>query len=274
MRTVSDTIKVKFNEISDTPYSGIWLDAVRNLKIVNNALHECGYGVFMSDYADGYYEGSPDDPYDPRDIYFGFNQVFNNDYGFAIYDCWPALLEFYHNRMMGHTNYGVYNFLHYDVDATYNYWGSDRGPTHPSNPYGDGDNITDYVLYDPWCNYDFTICGHEAGMCDYVVGDVNGNGGYNGLDIVYGVNFFKGGPPPVYECECTPSSTWYVAGDVNASCGYNGLDITYGVSFFKGGPVPQPCPDCEPIDLLSQEKEHPHHKISTNPDKAKGRDSD
>jgi hypothetical protein len=83
-------------------------------------------------------------------------------------------------------------------------------------------------------------------ICDYVVGDVNASDSYNGLDITYGVAFFKGGPAPLYECECTPGNIWYVSGDVNASCSYNGLDITYGVSYFKGGPDPMPCPDCPP----------------------------
>jgi hypothetical protein len=82
--------------------------------------------------------------------------------------------------------------------------------------------------------------------CEYVVGDVNGSDSYNGLDVTYGVSFFKGGPDPAYECECPPYATWYVSGDVNGSCGYNGLDITYGVAYFKGGAAPQPCADCPP----------------------------
>jgi hypothetical protein len=86
----------------------------------------------------------------------------------------------------------------------------------------------------------------EAGSCIYTVGDANGSWSYNGLDITYGVAFFKGGTPPPYECECTAGNTWYVAGDVNASCDFNGLDITYGVAYFKGGPAPQPCPECPP----------------------------
>ncbi|UCC79245.1 MAG: serine hydrolase [Candidatus Zixiibacteriota bacterium] len=82
-------------------------------------------------------------------------------------------------------------------------------------------------------------------ICDYVVGDVNGSESYNGLDITYGVNFFKGGPAPTYECECG-QTTWYVGGDVNGSCSYNGLDITYGVNYFKGGSAPVPCASCPP----------------------------
>jgi hypothetical protein len=83
--------------------------------------------------------------------------------------------------------------------------------------------------------------------CGYVTGDANDDGGYNGLDVVYAVNYFKGGDPPVYdECDCPEGGFWYVAGDVNASCDFNGLDITYGVSYFKGGDAPQPCPECPP----------------------------
>ena len=84
--------------------------------------------------------------------------------------------------------------------------------------------------------------------CHYTIGDANNSGDYNGLDITYGVAFFKGGPEPPYECECTSGNTWYVAGDVNGSCSYNGLDITYGVAYFKGGPEPFPCADCPPVD--------------------------
>jgi hypothetical protein len=88
-----------------------------------------------------------------------------------------------------------------------------------------------------------------AGVCDYVTGDVNGSLAYNGLDVTYGVNYLKGGPEPMYECECTEGNTWFVSGDVNGSCSYNGLDITYGVSYLKGIQTELiPCPDCPPIE--------------------------
>ena len=83
-------------------------------------------------------------------------------------------------------------------------------------------------------------------VCQYVVGDANGNNAFNGLDVVYSVSYFKGGPQPPYTCECTPGHTWFVAGDVNASCNFNGLDVSYMVSYFKGGPAPHPCADCPP----------------------------
>jgi hypothetical protein len=90
-----------------------------------------------------------------------------------------------------------------------------------------------------------TVTGGQ-GSCSYAVGDANGNGTFNGLDVTYSVAYFKGGPHPPYECECTPGNTWYVAGDVNASCTFNGLDVTYMVAYFKGGPLPRPCADCPP----------------------------
>ncbi|UCC79132.1 MAG: carboxypeptidase regulatory-like domain-containing protein [Candidatus Zixiibacteriota bacterium] len=95
---------------------------------------------------------------------------------------------------------------------------------------------------------DVTLYEMSSG-CDYVVGDVNSSGAYDGLDITYGVNFFKGGPAPPDSCECTPGDVWYVAGDVNASCSYNGLDITYGVAYFKGGSAASPCADCPPTGV-------------------------
>ena len=86
--------------------------------------------------------------------------------------------------------------------------------------------------------------GYLSG-CHYTAGDVNGSDSYNGLDITYGVAFFKGGPDPLcLECGLCPG--WWYCGDVNGSCSYNGLDITYGVNYFKGGPGPIPCSDCPP----------------------------
>jgi len=82
--------------------------------------------------------------------------------------------------------------------------------------------------------------------CEYVVGDVNNSGIFNGIDVTYSVGYFKGGPVPPYSCECTPGNIWFVAGDVNGNCTFNGIDVTYMVTYFKGGPLPIPCPDCPP----------------------------
>ena len=73
----------------------------------------------------------------------------------------------------------------------------------------------------------------ERPGCQYTIGDVNGDSTYNGLDIVYGVNFIHGGLLPMFECDCYPHNIWFVSGDVNADCVYNGLDLSYGVMFFN-----------------------------------------
>ncbi|UCE65796.1 MAG: hypothetical protein JSU85_13170 [Candidatus Zixiibacteriota bacterium] len=92
----------------------------------------------------------------------------------------------------------------------------------------------------------FIIAGdHIIYGCYYILGDVNGSRNYNGLDITYGVAFFKGGPSPICPT-CPHSPQWYYCGDVNGSCSYNGVDITYGVAYFKGGPEPVPIPDFPP----------------------------
>jgi hypothetical protein len=84
--------------------------------------------------------------------------------------------------------------------------------------------------------------------CHYVVGDVNGSNTFNGLDVTYGVRYFKGfGPPPRYTCECTPGHIWYVVGDVNGDCQYTGLDIVYTVGHFKCGYPYSECPDCPTV---------------------------
>jgi hypothetical protein len=98
-----------------------------------------------------------------------------------------------------------------------------------------------------------TMAGCWPPCESYIVGDVNGSGGYDGLDIIYGVAFLKGGPPPTFVCECATGMVLYPGGDVNNSCSYNGLDITYGVAYFKGGSDPIPCQDCPPVSILGKE---------------------
>jgi hypothetical protein len=80
--------------------------------------------------------------------------------------------------------------------------------------------------------------------CIYVTGDLNNSNNFNGLDPVFGVNYFKGGMIPPYTCKCGDHSDFFVTGDVNHSCTFNGLDITYMVRHLKGGPAMEPCEDC------------------------------
>lgn len=102
--------------------------------------------------------------------------------------------------------------------------------------------------------FDLAFCLLPAGGgggCDYVVGDANGSGGFNGLDVTFSVNWFKYGTTeplcPIGSCPIAPCDAFYYCGDVNASCNFNGLDVTYAVNWFKygvNGPIP--CADCPP----------------------------
>jgi hypothetical protein len=88
-------------------------------------------------------------------------------------------------------------------------------------------------------------------FCYYIPGDINGNGSANGIDVSYGVNYFKGGPPPPIDCNppyVNLPDPFYAAGDVNASCSFNGIDISYYVAFLKGGAGLLFCQDCPPAE--------------------------
>ena len=83
-------------------------------------------------------------------------------------------------------------------------------------------------------------------LCPYVPGDVNGNGQFNGIDISYAVNFFKGGAVPPIHCDmCPQPSPFYAAGDFNGNCLFNGVDITY---IIYGGDLSF-CPSCPPDSI-------------------------
>ena len=85
--------------------------------------------------------------------------------------------------------------------------------------------------------------------CEYLPGDINGNGSANGIDVSYAVGFLKGAALPVIDCNppCTElSNPFYAAMDVNGTCSVNGIDITYFVVYLKGGPALSYCPSCPP----------------------------
>ena len=87
--------------------------------------------------------------------------------------------------------------------------------------------------------------------CDYLPGDINGNGTSNGIDVTYGVSYLKGGTPPPIACDlCPQTQPFYAAGDINGSCTFNGIDITYFVSYLKGGPGLLYCQTCPPIGMV------------------------
>ena len=91
-------------------------------------------------------------------------------------------------------------------------------------------------------------CPFQLPGCPYLPGDINGNGSANGIDVVYGVSYFKGGTMPLDSCDCPPQNyPFYAAGDVNGNCTFNGVDIIFYVSYLKGQqPALLFCQDCPP----------------------------
>jgi hypothetical protein len=83
----------------------------------------------------------------------------------------------------------------------------------------------------------------------YIPGDANGNGETNGIDVLFMINFFKGGQIPPFVLNCPPHGTIYAACDVNGSCVVNGIDATYLVNYLKGSSAPEFCQDCPPGGL-------------------------
>jgi len=82
--------------------------------------------------------------------------------------------------------------------------------------------------------------------CAYVVGDANASGEANGLDVIYLVNYLKGGSPPPVSCDCPPYGMLYLGADSNGSCSVNGLDVSYMVNYLKGTAILHYCSDCPP----------------------------
>ncbi len=79
------------------------------------------------------------------------NEFSHNGTGLAVGSGLVELPVIKHNNFFDNSAYALnYWGITPQLDATYNWWGSDSGPTHPDNPNGTGDKITGNVLYDPW----------------------------------------------------------------------------------------------------------------------------
>jgi len=68
------------------------------------------------------------------------------------YDSHPAISS---NKISDNGGYGLYNNSSTVIDARFNHWGSVTGPYHPEgNPNGQGDRVSDNVLYEPWTSWE------------------------------------------------------------------------------------------------------------------------
>ncbi|HBZ01088.1 MAG TPA: hypothetical protein DEO84_07190, partial [candidate division Zixibacteria bacterium] len=94
--------------------------------------------------------------------------------------------------------------------------------------------------------YTYDLNQLDGPQCVFVPGDANGSHTFNGMDVLFGVNYIKGvGPVPRDSCQCGSHGRVYAAADANGDCAFNLLDITFDVTYCKGfGPAPRRCPDC------------------------------
>jgi len=106
--------------------------------------------------------------------------------------------------------------------------------------------------------------------CDFVPGDINGDSIAISSDITYGVNYFRGGPPPPDSCRLGDGTWLYVAGDVNGSCTFIGSDITFLVGYFRGINISlQWCDQLPPANppVSAKQEDMVTPKIQLNPEK-------
>jgi parallel beta-helix repeat protein len=92
------------------------------------------------------------------------------------------------NDIVGNNRFGILNTsTNNDVDATYNWWGDDSGPYHPTlNPGGTGDAVSDHVLFEPWLIEVPTVTTQAATELRFLFATVNMDytvGGYSPVQV-------------------------------------------------------------------------------------------
>ncbi|NLW18692.1 MAG: right-handed parallel beta-helix repeat-containing protein [Candidatus Cloacimonetes bacterium] len=58
------------------------------------------------------------------------------------------------NSIYGNTSFGVINDSGLIIDARNNWWGFSSGPYHSTNPNGEGNAVSNNILFDPWRSSD------------------------------------------------------------------------------------------------------------------------
>jgi parallel beta-helix repeat protein len=118
IKVITNGHVIRYNEIENNGEDGIFIDSDNNVVERNKITGNTGphSGIHLTSAADG-------------------NQI-------------------HYNCIVGNfgTNvYGVYKEGGSTVNATYNWWGDSAGPYHPTkNPLGAGNQVSDYVLFEPW----------------------------------------------------------------------------------------------------------------------------
>ena len=116
------------------------------------------------------------------------SHILSNSIGIQVANGLPTISN---NTIMNNSDYGLLNSSGAVIDARNNYWGAPSGPHNPSqNPDGQGDEVSDNVLFDPWqpspsdicvLNFETTYTGNLNLIYDF----------YTGSEAVTWVNYLN-----------------------------------------------------------------------------------
>jgi len=149
------------NICSFNNYYGLWISSSTGCKISYNTCENSRYGIRLhtnsndctisnnifslnSDHGVSFYRSS--------DCTISGNTISGNGVGICLEYSSKGNTAHY-NNITNNTEYGIdassNNFQ--VIKTTNNYWGSDKGPYHPTrNPEGKGDIVSDNVEFKPW----------------------------------------------------------------------------------------------------------------------------
>ena len=137
-------LRLDNNTITESWFAGIQIDSSDRITIENNRLLENRIGIRLSQYS--------------RWIEIHNNTILENVGGIVVFDhCRDVDIRY--NTIVDNHQYGVEAYNNEEVvNATYNFWGDDRGPwNEEENPVTNGDNVSLYVNFDPWLNSNMLI---------------------------------------------------------------------------------------------------------------------
>jgi len=214
-------------ESPDWSGSGIIVAGSSDVLVSDNYVHNCEGGIQIVGYAE--YREAPAEnniiEYNlvednesgivPQMNSIGtiirYNDVLNNDEGIAVMAIdysWehstPSGTQIHYNNIVGNVNYGVESGVWgnhsgtvtaEEVDATYNWWGANDGPSdgagvtdpvtgEPAD--GSGDKVTANVHFDPWLLEVPTVTTQAATEVKFIMATVNMNytvGGYSPVQV-------------------------------------------------------------------------------------------
>ena len=125
-------IMVRNNEITDW-VSGIYINPSSSLTIQANNIHDNFVGIG----SDGL-----------NNVTIQYNTITNNTEGFGASNVGDGVAA-HNNNFSGNTE-ALHNYSGSAINATSNWWGHESGPTHPGNPDGQGDPVSDGMDYQNW----------------------------------------------------------------------------------------------------------------------------